>query len=305
LLGAGIIGAVVVAACDTTEIQPPPVDAGVVDATGTIDAAVDTGALTDATTPDSTTTPDTGTDGGADAAADGSATCTINSTARPNALSLATGGSTGAGTMALEAAGCGAQASVPYAANARGSVPAPSNADFFVKIDPTDTASWYPGTTQVFNFSSAGIGDDQEAYLAPKAGTFGSVTVTNLFPGFDASKAHVFMRITATPSLAAPCNAADGIVVTVPGHPEAVVRYVLLASNTLSVSTGATATVVGGSTGLTFVAIEGITPGAPVEISGTKAGCGINAKIRPLNDTGKVPLAAGRVAAISFLATKL
>ena len=113
------------------------------------------------------------------------------------------------------------------------------------------------------------------------------------------------MKITALPSLAAPCNAADGYVITVPGHGEAVIKYLLLSGTTLSVSTGAAATVSGGSGSVTFVAIEGITPGAPVTISGAKTGCGINAKLRPLNDTGKAPLAAGRVAALSYLATKL
>jgi hypothetical protein len=48
-----------------------------------------------------------------------------------------------------------------------------------------------------------------------------------------------------------------------------------------------------------------VTPGAPVQISGTKTGCEITAKVRPQIDTGKVPLVAGRVAAISYIVTKL
>lgn len=293
----GVAGSVLIAACDSTEANQPTTDAGLADTSASIDAvAQDTGTTTDSSV---------FTDSGSDAAKDGSATCTIDSNARPNALSLTSIGDTGAGTMTLEAAGCGTPAAVAYADKGRGMVPAPSNADFFVKIDPTDTAKWFPGTTQVFNFNFPGTNDDEEAYLAPKAGTFGALTVDNLFPGFDANKAHVMMKITALPSLTAPCNAADGYVITVPGHAEAVVKYLLLSGVTLSVSAGATATVTGGSTSLTFVAIEGITPGAPVTISGAKTGCGINAKARPLNDTGKVPLVAGRVAAISYLATKL
>jgi hypothetical protein len=296
----GVAGAVLIAACDTAEINPPAVDAGLVDATSTVDATTqDTGA-TDATVTDSSTSADSGTD----AAKDASATCTIDSTARTQVLSLATTGDTGGGNMTLESAACGTPAAVTYVDKGRGMVPAPSGVDFFVKVDPTDTAKWYPGTTQVFNFSFPGTGDDQDAHLAPKAGTFGSLTVDNLFPGFDANKAHVMMKITALPSLAAPCNAADGYVITVPGHAEAAVKYLLLSANTLSVSTGAAATVTGGSTSVTFVAIEGINPGAAVEISAAKTGCGINAKVRQFSDTGKVPLAAGRVAALSYLATK-
>jgi len=298
----GVAGALIIAACDSTEITPPPIDAGLADATTTVDATTqDTGTTADATATDSSSPTDSGTD----AAKDASATCTIDSTARTQVLSLATPGDTGGGNMTLESAACGTPAAVTYVDKGRGMVPAPSGADFFVKVDPTDTAKWYPGTTQVFNFSFPGTGDDQDAHLAPKAGTFGALTVDNLFPGFDANKAHVMMKITALPSLAAPCNAADGYVITVPGHAEAVVKYLLLSGTTLSVSTGAAATVTGGSTSVTFVAIEGITPGEPVTISGTKTGCGINAKIRPFSDTGKVPLAAGRVAALSYLATKL
>ncbi|MBM4361531.1 MAG: hypothetical protein FJ104_02535, partial [Deltaproteobacteria bacterium] len=248
---------------------------------------------------------DTGTGGTSATGGSTSAGCATDSTARPKAIAMATTASTGPGTMTLSAPGCTAPVAVAYADGRRAEVPAPSLTDFFVQIDPTNSVVWYPGVTQVVNFFSPGTGDDEEAYLAPRAGTIGSVIVEDVFPAFDAAKAHALIEIrTGRPSdPPLPCELASDLVVSVPGHPEAVVHYLsytyVAPNQTVAISSGATASVAGG--GLSYVSIEGITPGDPVTFVGTKTGCKISPIKRPQVDTGKMPLVAGRVAAARYL----
>ena len=63
----------------------------------------------------------------------------------------------------------------------------------------------------------------------------------------------------------------------------------------------ASATSTNDSGGFSFVAIEGITAGAPVTLSGLKTGCHVEMVKRPMIDTGMLPLVAGRVSANAFV----
>lgn len=255
----------------------------------------DSAALADTSTPDATALTDSASDAP-------STNCATNSTARPKALNIVTTNSTGAGTMKAEFAGCAGTAAASYTDGTRAMVDAPSSKDFVVTTDPAETTKYYPGASQVLNFNFAGTGDDEDSYLAPKAGTFGSITVSDLLPGFNVTKAHIVAKITSI-GQTTPCDVASGFVVTVPGHAEAVVNYLEFTGTAISIKAGATATVTGTSTALSFVSIEGITPGAPIVLSGTKTGCQIVAITRPFNDTGKVPLLAGRVAGMTYRIT--
>ncbi|MBK6698162.1 MAG: hypothetical protein IPG50_39160 [Myxococcales bacterium] len=262
--------------------------------------AADGSTSTDSATATDTSTPDaTASDSAADAPA---VSCTTDSKARPKALNILTTNSTGAGTMKAEFTGCAGTAAASYTDGTRAMVDAPSSKDFVVTTDPTETTKYYPGASQVLNFNFAGTGDDEDSYLAPKAGTFGSITVSDLLPGFNVTKSHIVAKITSI-GQTTPCDVASGFVVTVPGHAEAVVNYLEFTGTAISIKAGATATVTGTSTALSFVSIEGITPGAPIVLSGTKTGCQIVAITRPFNDTGKVPLLAGRVAGMTYRIT--
>ena len=198
------------------------------------------------------------------------------------------------------APGCTAPTPVTYADDARGEVPAPSLTDFHVLIDPDDSAKWYDGASQGHNFGFAGSGDDEEEYLAPKAGTFaGGYVVDDVFANFDAAKAHALLRITLPQNSAAPCDTTAGFTISVTGHAEATVTYLLHANNQLSISSSTT-TVTSGNNAMTVVAIENLTPGGLATVVGTKTGCKINPIVRPMNDLGTIPLEAGRVVAMPY-----
>ncbi len=131
---------------------------------------------------------------------------------------------------------------------------------------------------------------DVPIVLAPKPGPHGfggQITVGSILPGFDAAKAHLYVVIRTF------CPDSSGFVVSVPGHPEAVVHYLELATSTLAIKQGAAASV---QPDYSYVTIEGLTPGEPATVLATRQGCNTTTKV--LGGDGRVPLVAGRVTGV-------
>lgn len=104
-------------------------------------------------------------------------------------------------------------------------------------------------------------------------------------PGYDATKAHVFIDINDTTG---GCTKV-GFVPTVPGHPEAVVRYI---SGTSGVSGSLTSTNTYGR-----MVITGLTPGGFVTPTATNGTCHLN--FERILQTGRVQLEAGSVTVLN------
>jgi hypothetical protein len=109
---------------------------------------------------------------------------------------------------------------------------------------------------------------------------------TALIPGWGTDKSVVFLGAMKNGGTGA-CDAFDGIVFTVPGHPEAVLTYYSTDQIPAPVD-GATSTTASGR-----ASIAGLAPGPPVTVIATKTGCVVETK-HGVN-TGRAPLEAGFV----------
>ena len=107
-----------------------------------------------------------------------------------------------------------------------------------------------------------------------------------LLPAFDASASTaVVVAVQKTTDDAGACSSYDGVTVTVPGHPEAVVTYFTSDTIPVPVPDGGATTTRG------LAAITGLAPGQLVTLAGTKPGCNVLFQYDTL--TGRVPLETG------------
>jgi hypothetical protein len=106
------------------------------------------------------------------------------------------------------------------------------------------------------------------------------------FPDYDASKAEIFVAIGFAGGSTTPCNAYDGVTISVIGHPEAVVTYWLGGSpiqNGVVTGAGGTAT------------ITGVAAGNQVILDLKKSGCKVAFAYPNSLPAPKLPLEAGAV----------
>lgn len=109
---------------------------------------------------------------------------------------------------------------------------------------------------------------------------------TALIPGFASDKTVVFIGAQKNGGTGE-CDKLDGIVFSVPGHPEAVVTYYSADAIPAAVP-GATSTTTSGR-----ASIGGLAAGAPVAVSGAKPSCVVETIHGP--NTGRAPLEVGFV----------
>jgi hypothetical protein len=198
----------------------------------------------------------------------------VNSTADPS----------GKATIQLVDACQGTSAALPYTGTRVRFTPT-NNENHYLLVTSTNPADFYKSASIVYNFPP-GVRTDADVSLIAKTG-IGSAPAS-FDATYDAAKAHFLLQIN---KLEATCD-ASGYVVTVTGHPEAVVQY----GNSGSLSPNPALTASVGDRGAT-VFISNLTPGTGlVEFVGAKTGCKLVGIMAPLPViSNKYPLVADTV----------
>lgn len=156
----------------------------------------------------------------------------------------------------------GTSAALPYTGT-RLRVTPTTGADHYLLVAPTNPADFYKSASLVYNFA-AGTRSDTDVTLVAKTGV-GSAPAS-FDATYNAAKVHFLLQLNKVETT---CD-AGGFVVTVVGHPEAVIQYGS-ASSSLTPDPALTMSV--GDRGTTAF-ISNVTPGAGlVEFTGTKTGC--------------------------------
>jgi len=109
-------------------------------------------------------------------------------------------------------------------------------------------------------------------------------------PGYAADKPVVLVYLAPDPGAGSYCALADGVALTVEGHPEAKITY-HAGTKPFGPTTDTVSTVSGIAT------ITGLAAGTKVSIKGTKTGC----NVLPSTSPGGVPLEAGAVSIATLL----
>jgi hypothetical protein len=109
-----------------------------------------------------------------------------------------------------------------------------------------------------------------------------------LLPGYDAGgSTAMIVAMQTTTADAGACSALDGVTLTVPGHPEAVVTYFAEGTIPTPVPDGGATTTRG------LAAVTGLAPDQLVTLAATKPGCQVLFQYD--TQTGRVPLELGFV----------
>lgn len=249
----------------TTTTTPPP------DASAT---------ATDAATPDAPppvdASPDAPTEAGAcsgKGATDVKLTA-VNSTADPS----------GKATIQLVDTCQGTSAALPYTGTRVRFTPT-NNENHYLLVTSTNPADFYKSASIVYNFPP-GVRTDADVSLIAKTG-IGSAPAS-FDATYNATKAHFLLTINRVETT---CD-GNGWVVTIPGHPEAVVQY----ADSGSLSPNPALTASAGDRGAN-VFISNVTPGTGlVEFVGAKTGCKLVGIAPPVPIiTNKYPLVADTV----------
>ena len=249
------------------------------------DASVADTSVADTSAPD-TSVPDSATPDAADAAVrdappvDASASCGTGPFQVFDPIAALLVFDTPQTAVTLSTNICPAVATIPYKGTTTLSVP--SNTPFFFVGTQAGNLT---NLSSERNITRAAF--PKLAHQVPMVPTSYAVAAD---PAWTAAT-HALLQVIVNASTGTgPCAAKDGVSYTVPGHPEAVIRY---ANN------GTTATGVPGSGGVldTFISLQTTgTVAAPeyITITQTKAGCtvGLN-NADKLFFTGRAPIAAG------------
>jgi hypothetical protein len=162
-------------------------------------------------------------------------------------------------------------------------VSAITGADGVVSADVTKDAPFF-ARLQATNYANTLIAEMK--YGADTAGIDAPLPpslFTALVPGFTTATPAIIVGVSQGGGTGA-CDAIDGVTLAVTDHPEAVITY--FTNDAIPQKAPGNVTTVAGR-----AAITGLTVGAPVAITGTKAGCTVDFARAPY--TGRAPLEAG------------
>lgn len=159
-------------------------------------------------------------------------------------------------------------------------------ANHYFLATSTNPADFYPSASVIYNYPIAGVRNDTDIKLVPRAGRDSAPDLYG--SSFDPTKVHFVVQLT---QLDLSCD-TSGYTVSVTGHPEANVEYT--AGGNFNVVPGQT---VSGGVRASYAFVSKVNAGTgTVEIVGTKPGCKLASNVLPIPITSnKYPLVAGTV----------